>query len=152
MKSNKDAEAQWKNLMKDFLQDASLKAFGKHLGPFAAFKREEAASSGAAALSTDIPFDERGLIAEHVPFLAYRLKLDKSALVVELADNAKQDHASKAQEAQPLKPAVVYDVPAGSGNAAPKAKAKAKGKAEGDKKPTPKSSAIATITDLKKLE
>ena len=65
MKDKPEAAQQWKNIMTDLMQDwkiisvtelkggssagwvwlvqdASLKPFGKHLGPFAAFKRDEA--------------------------------------------------------------------------------------------------------------
>jgi len=70
MKGDKVAEEQWKDIMKEFMQDSSLNAFKKHLGPFAAFKREEAAEMGASALSTQAPFDELALVKEHVAFLA----------------------------------------------------------------------------------
>jgi len=141
-KGNKEAQTQWSEVMKEFNQDASLKVAGKHLGPFAAFKREEAAEAGASALSTVIPFDEFSLVKEHVAFLANRISLQHSAITVCMADDAKPEHADKAREAQPLKPAVVYDMPQKDG---PQKDAPQKKKAESP------ISTFATIKDLKKL-
>jgi hypothetical protein len=153
MKGNKVAEEQWKDIMKEFMQDASLKAVSKHLGPFAAFKREEAVESGASALSTQTPFDEFALLKEHVAFLANRLHLEESAITVFAVDDAKPEHADKAKESQPLKPAVVYEVPAGVPKPAG-GKAGAGGKPASEKKVADKKgapAASATIKDLKTL-
>jgi len=142
LKSNKKAEGQWNQIIKEFAQDPELKKFGKHLGPFASFKREEAASSGVSALSTENPFDELALISEHIPFLVDRLKLEKGALSVLSCDNVSVEHADKVKEAQPLKPVVVFEMqPCGT--------TKVDVKSGGVKNSAANS---ATITDLKKLD
>jgi len=131
---DKNAELKWKAIMKEFLQDVNLKKFAKHLGPFAAYKREEAASSGASALSTQTPFDESALVKEHIPFLASRLNLEECSIQIRFAEDlAAPAHSDKAAEAQPLKPAIVYEVPShtpggkGSPKASPKKNAKSSG-------------------------
>merc|ERR1711957_313708 len=155
MKGDKVAEEQWKDIMKEFMQDASLNAFKKHLGPFAQFKREEAGERGASALSTEAPFDELTLLNEHVAFLANRLRLEGSAITILSTDDAKPEHVDKAKEAQPLKPAIVYDAPAGS---AKPVTAKPAKDASKQVKASPKQTAAAAkqatgvIKDLKELE
>jgi len=169
MKSNDKAKEQWKAVMTDILSDASLKPFGKHLGPFAAFKRDEAAALGDSALSDESPFDEWALISEFVEYLQ-----DKLGLKVDVASSespAAPEHKDAATTAQPGKPAVYFAAPP-KGAAAPKSKAagkaagKAAPKAEGKKapaaakaapaapaaaKPSPSGGSFSVLKDLKAL-
>lgn len=110
LKADKDAAEAWKKIMQDLLQDPTMKPFGKHLGPFAAFKRDEAAASGKSALSPQAPFDELQLVQEHIAYLESRVGLPADSLSVKMAKDASGNHADKAGEAQPLKPAIVFDI------------------------------------------
>jgi len=135
-----EAAAQWKDVMQALMQDASLKPFGKHVGPFAAFKRDEASQFGSEALEASVPFDECNLLTENVNYLKQKLAVDVS---IASADAPASDHKDAASNAQPGKPAIHYVIegggkPAGSGKPAGKAAAKPAAKA-------------ATIADLKKL-
>jgi len=140
-----EMKAQWKDVMQELMQDASLKPFGKHVGPFAAFKRDEAAQFGASALEASVPFDERSLLTENVNYLKQKLAVD---VTVASADELQSpDQKDAASNAQPGKPAIHFVVeggkPAGGKPAAGKAAAKpAAAKA---------ASQVATISDLKKL-
>jgi len=151
MKSDPVASEQWKDLIKTFMQDAELKKYGKHVGPFAAFKRDEAAEQGAASLAATVPFDEMTLIKEHAPFLKAKLGCEVSVCAAESpADPA---HGDAASQAQPGKPSVFYAGAAGAAKAAPKPKAKAggAGSPKGSPKASPKAApkgAAGTIADL----
>mmetsp|Transcript_53622 Transcript_53622/g.96356 ORF Transcript_53622/g.96356 Transcript_53622/m.96356 type:complete len:1288 (-) Transcript_53622:74-3937(-) len=157
LKADDVANGQWKAFIGDVMQDPNLKKFGKHVGPFAAFKRDEAFAMGVGALESTVPFDEMGLLSEHIPYLQEKLAVTVSVLDSEKAQA--KEHQEAAGLAQPGKPGVYYQ----PGEAVAKAKPAAKkggGKAE---KPAAKSDAKAaapsskngsapgTITDLKKL-
>jgi len=145
MKSNPEAAAQWKDIMADLMADASLKPFGKHVGPFAAFKRDEAASFGASALDASVPFDETALLNENVQYLIKKLQVE---FTVRSADDpAGPEQKDAAANAQPGKPAVHFVVEGGKPAAKPAAKAAAAGKAGGGKP----AANVATISDMKKL-
>jgi len=127
--SSDEAKAQWKVVMTDLMQDASLKPFGKHLGPFAAFKRDEAAVLGESALSATALFDEMVLLQEMREYLKDKLEVE---VEVRLQEDVKaKEHADAAAQAQPAKPSVFFaGIVKGAGGGAAKAKAKAGGKAE----------------------
>jgi len=144
MKGSKAADDSWKDIMKELMQDQSLKAVSKHLGPFAAFKREEAVESGVSALDPKTPFDELALVKEHIAFIANRLHLEEAAISVLPVDGAKSNHIDKAKEAQPLKPVIVYDVPVGGSKLPVKASAEVLGGGKGDKKAADKTSSPGT--------
>jgi len=156
MKSDETAKAQWKDIMAALMADASLKPFGKHLGPFAAFKREEASVLGGSALEANLPFDELALLKENVEYLKDKIKMEvKIALAEEPLDAS---HADAAGQAQPGKPAIHYIIaagsaPAGGGKAGGGGKAKAapaKDTAAAAAKAKPKP-AGNTIADVGKL-
>eukprot|EP00928_Gymnodinium_smaydae_P070755 TRINITY_DN54527_c0_g1_i1.p1 TRINITY_DN54527_c0_g1~~TRINITY_DN54527_c0_g1_i1.p1 ORF type:complete len:1295 (+),score=401.68 TRINITY_DN54527_c0_g1_i1:2-3886(+) len=154
MKKDDAAKAQWKEVLQELMSNPALKPHGKLLGPFAAFKRDEAAASGASALEGKLGFDEMGLLKENAPYLKEKLGMPVSIADTEAAPAAHQQMAS---QAQPGKPVIAYAVPAG-GAAAPKAKAKAdtgKGKAADAGKAAPAANGAGSfkpITDLKKLD
>lgn len=153
MKTNQVAADQWKDIIKQLMQDPELKKFGKHVGPFAAFKRDEAADQGVGALDATVPFDEASLMKEHIPYLAAKLSLEVSTGMAE--SPLDPSHADAASQGQPGKPSVFFSggeaaakpsKGGGGGGGAAKAKAapgspmaapKAKGKA-----------AAGTIADL----
>ncbi|CAJ1381610.1 unnamed protein product [Effrenium voratum] len=111
MKANPQASAQWKEIMTLLMQDASLKPFGKHLGPFAAFKRDEAAAFGVSALDASLPFDELALIKENVAYLQQKLQV---SVEVRAADSpASPEHQDAATNAQPGKPGIHFLVEGG---------------------------------------
>mmetsp|Transcript_66053 Transcript_66053/g.157950 ORF Transcript_66053/g.157950 Transcript_66053/m.157950 type:complete len:1191 (+) Transcript_66053:118-3690(+) len=112
----------WNEIVKELMQCDSLKPYAKHLGPFAAFKRDEAAILGAAAFDAKSSFDEAALLKEHASYLKDKLGMD---VVVELAEGSEVDAA---KEAQPGRPGMQFQIEAGSAPAA-KAKSKAKAKA-----------------------
>jgi len=148
MKDSATAKAQWKEIMAELMSDASLKPFGKHLGPFAAFKRDEAALLGESALSATALFDELALIRESLTFLAE--KLGCGVEVLDVKDIKCKEHQDAAANAQPGKPVIYYDgcvggAPAKAGGGGGKAGA---GAAKG--KPA-NGSAVAFIKDLKAL-
>lgn len=149
MKANPEASAQWKEIMTELMQDPSLKAFGKHLGPFAAFKRDEAAAFGASALDASLPFDELALIAENVPYLQQKLQVQ---VEVCSAESAKPDHKDAAGNSQPGKPGIHFEIESsktGGGGGGSKAKPAEKAT---NGKAAPKAAAKAeTITELRKL-
>jgi len=156
MKDDETAKAQWKEIMAELMQDASLKPFGKHLGPFAAFKRDEAAVSGASALDGQLNFDEMALMQEHAPYLKDKLHMD---VVVAAAEEPHDTaHKEAAAMAQPGKPAVYYvgvqgagkAAPAASGKSPPAAGKKPAGGAGGDA--APRRAKMEPIKDLKKLD
>jgi leucyl-tRNA synthetase len=137
LKANQVAGDQWKDIIKELMQNPDLKKFGKHVGPFAAFKRDEAAEHGVGALDATVPFDEVSLMKEHVPFLAAKLSCEVSVGAAEKPLDAA--HGDSASNAQPGKPSVFFaggeaavkpaksggGGGAGAAKAAPKAKAKA---------------------------
>lgn len=121
-----EAKAQWKAIMGELMSDKDLKPFAKHLGPFAAFKRDEATVLGAeSALSASALFDEHKILTEMQHYL--KDKLDCSIEVRMAEDPKAKEHAEAASQAQPGKPSVYFS---GGSGAAPKAKAKAAGKAK----------------------
>jgi len=105
------AKAQWKAVMQELMQDASLKPVSKHVGPFAAFKRDEAVQFGASALEASVPFDELALLKENVEYLKDKLKVDMTVILVEDCTDAA--HKDAAATAQPGAPAIKYTVEAG---------------------------------------
>lgn len=121
MKTNAVASDQWKDIIKELMQDPELKKFGKHVGPFAAFKRDEAADDGVAALDAAVPFDEMKLMQEHVAFLSAKLSLDVKVCAAESPVDA--THGDAASQSQPGKPSVLYAGGAVAAKAQPKAKA-----------------------------
>jgi len=155
LKANPAAADDWKNIVKGLMSDPELKKFGKHLGPFAAFKRDEAAEHGVGALDATVPFDEIKLMKEHVAYL--KAKLSMEVTVVAAESPADPAHADKAAEAQPGKPSALY----AGGVPAAKAKPAAKsgggkpggGGAPGSPKAAPAKprSTAGTIADLKAL-
>jgi len=152
MKTNAAAGDQWKEIIKELMQDPELKKFGKHVGPFAAFKREEAAEHGAAALDATVPFDEMKLMQEHGKFLTAKLQCEVTIAAAE--SPADKSHADCASTAQPGKPSVFY---AGGVAATAKAKPAAKSGGGGDAKggsgaaAAPKAFTGKTISDLAAL-
>jgi len=154
MKTDDTAKAQWKEIMAALMADASLKPFAKHLGPFAAFKRDDASVVGAGAFEAAAPFDELALLSENLEYLKDKLKVD---LTLSLAEELKApEHKEAAETAQPGKPAIHYNVAKGSAPA-PKAKAGGGGKAaapaakEGAAAPAKPKPSGSTITDMQKL-
>jgi len=169
-----DSKARWKDIMMELMKDPALKSVAKHVGPFAAFKRDEAATVGITALDDKVPFDELALLKENTLYLADKLKLGLETMyMTELKDASHQESASLAQ---PGAPSVHYCLPAGGdagggkkasdGGKAPAAKdggkAKGGGKAtasdngkakakEGAKSGAAKPPAAGVITDMKKL-
>jgi len=151
MKEDAAASAQWKEVMTDLMKDPALKPFGKHLGPFAAFKREEAAQFGAGALEASVQFDEMALLSENVQYLKQKLQVDITVRAAEdLAGPEQKDAAGNAQPGQPSVHFVV-DKAAGGGKAAAKAAAGGGKAADGGKAASKPASKVATISDLKKL-
>jgi len=149
MKNDETAKAQWKDIMQALMQDPAMKPFGKHLGPFAAFKRDEAAAFGLSALEASVPFDELGLVTEHAEYLRAKLKADVTVLPSE--QPAAPDHAEAAGNAQPGKPGVHY---AGAQNGGAPA-GKPAGKPAGGGKAAGGGGAAAkakTISDVKQLD
>lgn len=121
MKTNTAASDQWKDIIKQLMQDPELKKFGKHVGPFAAFKRDEAAEQGVGALEATVPFNELALMREHIPYLEAKLGL--TASVCEAESPADPAHGDAASQAQPGKPSVFYGGGVASAKAKPAAKA-----------------------------
>mmetsp|Transcript_128627 Transcript_128627/g.274463 ORF Transcript_128627/g.274463 Transcript_128627/m.274463 type:complete len:1285 (-) Transcript_128627:164-4018(-) len=158
MKQDETAKAQWKEIMTSLMQDAKLKPMAKHLGPFAAFKRDEAVTLGISALDATVPFDEKALLGENVEYLKDKLKMDVTVALVEELQSP--DHKESASTAQPGKPAVHFLIEGGAGKAgggkAPKATAGGDAKASGGapQKGGGKAAgaAVAIISDLKKLD
>jgi hypothetical protein len=150
MKENAAGAEQWKEFVKEVMQDPESKKGGKHVGPFAAFKRDEAAEFGATALEATVPFDEMKLVLEHVTFL--KAKLGGIEISVrDAADLKDPSHAQAASAAQPGSPGVQFEGVVGAPSAKAKAKAgndKAKGGA--NDKAAPKNSKGA-FSDLKTL-
>eukprot|EP00933_Yihiella_yeosuensis_P032480 TRINITY_DN26070_c0_g1_i1.p1 TRINITY_DN26070_c0_g1~~TRINITY_DN26070_c0_g1_i1.p1 ORF type:complete len:1296 (-),score=364.48 TRINITY_DN26070_c0_g1_i1:195-4013(-) len=148
MKNDEAAKNGWKDIMTELMQEASLKPFGKHVGPFAAFKRDEAAQYGVSALEATVPFDEYTLLSENVTFLKEKLKVEFTVCAAE--SPASPDHKDAAANAQPGKPSVFFVTEGGKPAAAGKAKAapKAGAAAGGAKKAA---SSVATISDMGKL-
>lgn len=152
------AKAQWKAVIGDLMKDPELKPFGKFLGPFAAFKRDECYMLGESALSASALFDEMTLLKEMRGYVGDKLEVE---VEVRLAEDVKsKEHADAAAQAQPGQPGIFfYGSAGGGGGGAPKAKAKAAGKAEakaagkpaGKAAPGGKSSSTssAPIKDLK---
>jgi leucyl-tRNA synthetase len=153
IKNDAVASEQWKDIIKVLMSDPELKKFGKHVGPFAAFKRDEAAEFGADALNASVPFDEMKLLTEHIPFLKAKLMLEVSVCE---ATQPQDGHADAAGNAQPGKPGVYYSGGAPAAKAKP-AKSGGGGDAKGGApKAAPKASTkggstAGTITDLKAL-
>jgi leucyl-tRNA synthetase len=152
LKSDKQAADCWKKIMQDLMQDPALKPFGKHLGPFAAFKRDEVASFGGSALSPKAPFEELSLIQDHIAFMENRIGIPTGTLSVRMAGQAADEHREKAGEAQPLKPSIVFELdsaPAAAGKLGAGKKPADAGKklADSCKKPGD----FVPITDMKKL-
>jgi leucyl-tRNA synthetase len=151
MKANPEAAEQWKEFIKEVMQDPEAKKQAKHVGPFAAFKRDQAVEFGASALDATVPFDEMKLMLEHIAFLKAKLGLE---ITVCDANNIKdKSHEQSASAAQPGQPGVHF-----VGGAAPSAKAKPDKSGGGDKKAAPKAVANVngkghpgTISDLKAL-
>jgi len=101
-------QAQWKEIMAELMSDASLKPFGKHVGPFAAFKRDEAAVIGESALDATVPFDEESLLREHSEYLKDKLKLEVSVASAEAP--VAPHHGDSAGTSQPGKPSVHFEL------------------------------------------
>jgi len=152
LKDDEAAKGDWKDVMQALMQEPSLKSVAKHVGPFAAFKRDEAAQSGICALDAALPFDEMALLAEHVEYLQDKLRMP--VILASSAEPVEPDHKDAASTAQPGKPAVHYKVD--SNSVAPGSIAASGGKATGSSKPSsakPSSGhQSSTITDMKKLD
>jgi len=148
MKNDETAKAQWKEIMTALTGDPAMKPFAKHLGPFAAFKRDGASVNGVAALEAKAPFDELTLVMEHVQYLKDKLRL--ADLTVCDSSAPKEGDAQAAADAEPEKPTVRFS---GSSGVAPKAAAKGGAKAKaGGAAPGAKSVAKGpAISDMKKL-
>jgi len=150
MKSDETAKSQWKNIMQALMQNPALKPFMKHLGPFAAFKRDEAATIGVGALEASVPFDEFGLVAEHAQYLKEKLNVDVTVLPSEQPAGPEQKDA--AATAQPGKPAIHYIAaqngtgPAG-GKGAPTSKPSGGAKAAGSG-----AAKVKTMSDIKQID
>lgn len=145
MKADETAKSQWKDIMQDLMQDPKLKPVAKHIGPFAAFKRDEAALFGPTALEASVPFDELTLIKENVEYLQDKLKLGISVANAENVQGPEQQEA--ANTAQPGKPSVFFVVEGGA--KAGKASAPSQKSAGGEEKRN--GHAVAVISDLAKL-
>jgi len=143
LKSNETAASQWKSIMLELMQDASLKPFAKQLGPFAAFKRDEAATSGPGALNATVPYDEMALVSENLMYLQEKLKL--AIDVVDSAAPASACHHDTAASSQPGKPTMYLLAPDGGSTSAPKLTSKAASMTNG------KSASAGTMSDLKSL-
>merc|ERR1712232_470336 len=116
------------------------------MGSFAAFRRDEAATTGPSALESAVPFDELALLSENVDYFKDKLKVD---VAVKYVDDAAADHSGSAAIAEPGKPAVHFVV---DKSAAP---AKAGGQAKGGdagKKAAPKAKAAGSFTPIKDLK
>lgn len=96
-KDSEEAKAQWKECMQDLMQDASLKPFGKQLGPFAAFKRDEAAALGVGCLDATVPFDELALLRESVEYLKDKLGMDVDIVLAEQPKEGKEHQEAASQ-------------------------------------------------------
>merc|ERR1719453_1167182 len=105
LKNDEAGSNQWKEIIKELMSDPELKKFGKHVGPFAAFKRDEAAELGVSALEATVPFDEAKLMKEHAGYLKGRLNLEVS---IGSADSPGDGHADAASQAQPGKPSIFF--------------------------------------------
>jgi leucyl-tRNA synthetase len=157
MKTNTVAAEQWKDIIKELMQDPALKKFGKHVGPFAAFKRDEACEQGINALEATVQFDEMTLMQEHAPFLKAKLAVEVTVCAAESPKDP--SHGDAASAAQPGKPSVFYAggapaakaKPAKSGGGGGDAKAVPGGKAAPGGKPAKGGAAVGTITDLAAL-
>lgn len=137
------AKGQWKDLMQELMGNAELKSVAKHVGPFAAFKRDEAAGEGPGALEETVKFDEVALLKENVEYLKDKLHMDVSVARVE---DAPKDHEQAASNAQPGMPAVYYAGATGAqGGGGDKSKGKVAAPAKG------KAAAGPVITDMSKL-
>lgn len=148
MKSDETAKEQWKDIMQELMQNPNLKPFGKHLGPFAAFKRDEAAAFGVGALDASVPFDELALLQEHADYLASKLKV---AVTVSLSEELQSaEHKDAAGTAQPGKPAVHYSGGV-NGQAPASGKAAANPSGGGKAHGSAGKAKVQTITDVKKL-
>merc|ERR1712217_339770 len=111
-----EAKKLWKDIMAELMKDPMLKPFGKHVGPFAAFKRDEAAGIGVGALDASVPFDELALLKENSLYLVDKLKVNVDvAYAEELKDASHKDSASNAQ---PGTPAVHFSISNDGGKAA----------------------------------
>eukprot|EP00971_Amphidinium_carterae_P245075 4865883-Amphidinium_carterae.1 len=119
VQQDEEKKKQWNEIVKGLMQNDKLKPFAKHLGPFAAFKRDEAEKMGAAAFDAKSSFDEVALLKEHANYLKDKLGVE---VAVAVADGAT---AEAAKEAQPGKPGIHFEIDA---SAKPAAKAKAKAK------------------------
>lgn len=105
MKKDKVAKEQWSDLVKEIMADPTLKPFGKFIGPFAGFKRDEVHSLGDSALASSVPFDEMALVSEHAPYLKDKLGL---VVTVKFAEEAPSGHEATSKQAQPGQPAVFW--------------------------------------------
>merc|ERR1711974_409985 len=75
-KKDPEVREQWNSIIGGLMKDASLKQFGKHIGPFAMFKRDEASNLGPMALAASVPFDEIALLTENAPYLQAKLGVE----------------------------------------------------------------------------
>merc|ERR1712217_670514 len=120
-----EAKKLWKDIMAELMKDPMLKPFGKHVGPFAAFKRDEAAGIGVGALDASVPFDELALLKENSLYLVDKLKVNVDvAYAEELKDASHKDSASNAQ---PGTPAVHFSISSDGGKAVGSSNTKASG-------------------------
>eukprot|EP00929_Paragymnodinium_shiwhaense_P001516 TRINITY_DN101752_c0_g1_i1.p1 TRINITY_DN101752_c0_g1~~TRINITY_DN101752_c0_g1_i1.p1 ORF type:complete len:1281 (-),score=479.86 TRINITY_DN101752_c0_g1_i1:216-4058(-) len=152
LKENPEAAGNWKVIMTDLMKDQSLKPFGKFVGPFAAFKRDEAAAEGIGALDAAVPFDEKALLSEYAGYLKDKLKMDVSVASADAL--AAPAHKDAAANAQPGQPSYYYEpgAPLEKGAGGAKAKAKADGgKPAAAAKNGKAAASVATIKDLAKL-
>jgi len=115
MKKSEDEKVSqdWKNVMLELNQDSRLASVKKHLGPFAAFKKDEAAVYGPSALEATVPFDEMALVKEHLDYMKEKLRIPEIA-VAYAEEPADATHQDAARTAQPAKPSI-YFAPAESG-------------------------------------
>jgi len=152
VQENMDDKAKelWKDVMKDLTSNAALKPHMKNVGPFAAFKRDEAAEMGASALESAPPFDELKILSECVAYLKDKLRCEVS---VKYAEEAPADHQNSAQTAQPGKPSVHYIIEGGAKPAAGGKAGGGGGKADKGAAAPKKAAApnFKPITDMKKL-
>merc|ERR1711912_170333 len=107
LKENAIASDQWKEFIKIVMQDEECKKGGKHVGPFAAFIREQYAKFGDSVLEATVPFDEMKLMLEHVTFLKAKLGIEIS--VRDSEDLKDASHAQAASAAQPGAPGVHFE-------------------------------------------
>lgn len=102
-----ELKAQWKAVIIDLMKDPELRSYGKKVGPFAAFKRDEGVTAGVSALDNKVLFDEHALICEHLPYLKDKMKID---LQVSHADALLSPaHQRVAAEAEPRQPTLALD-------------------------------------------